>query len=570
MAANALRQNNEEESSKAKSFEKDTLKLVKGLNTPELVIALCGPIGTPLNEVSKACAAILEAPRLGYVVKELKMSQYIKDHFKDLIRDPKYSHYASDYLENFPSKFELKKRLIEIGDCLREKYKSTFLAECAIKQRALARHKKEKNEEKNEQDDSVSSSDKLMSSEDTIKEITKGKRVAFIINSIKNQAEYELLKHVYRDLFYMIGVTSSLDNRIDYLQEENGMSKGEIWDLIDKETGEEIENGQTVKDTFPQADYFINVSIQNSDELQAKTFRFFELVFSSDVSISTPTIEETAMYVAASASWNSACLSRQVGAALTDINGEILSVGWNDVPIYGGGLYQQNKRRNNKKNDGLFYNTKFKDERCFKNGFCSNDEEKTTMSKKIVETLDKGGLLNKTDGYIKKAEESIRKSKINSLVEFSRAIHAEMHAIMAACVTSGERVKSGKLFITTYPCHICARHIILAGIKEVYYIEPYKKSLTTVLHGDSITDDEDLKIRDKHKVLIRQFEGVGPSRYMQLFKMLPNTRKEKSTGKMLVSKEKDEKLNPKYSISLTALPMIETAITDTLAKKLTS
>ena len=53
----------------------------------------------------------------------------------------------------------------------------------------------------------------------------------------------------------------------------------------------------------------------------------------------TPTYAETAMYPAASAAGNSACLYRQVGAAVCDKNGEILAVGWNDVPQFEGGLY---------------------------------------------------------------------------------------------------------------------------------------------------------------------------------------------------------------------------------------
>ena len=59
----------------------------------------------------------------------------------------------------------------------------------------------------------------------------------------------------------------------------------------------------------------------------------------------------------------------------------------------------------------------------------------------------------------------VRNSKIKSIVEFSRAIHAEMHAIITASQTAGERGRDGSLYITTYPCHNCARHIIVAGIK---------------------------------------------------------------------------------------------------------
>lgn len=43
------------------------------------------------------------------------------------------------------------------------------------------------------------------------------------------------------------------------------------------------------------------------------------------------------MYSAYAASLQSACLSRQVGAALLDDEGNLLAVGKNDVPKSGGG-----------------------------------------------------------------------------------------------------------------------------------------------------------------------------------------------------------------------------------------
>ncbi|MCL0329224.1 deaminase, partial [Escherichia coli] len=70
----------------------------------------------------------------------------------------------------------------------------------------------------------------------------------------------------------------------------------------------------------------------------------------------------------------------------------------------------------------------------------------------------------------------IKNSRLKDLIEFSRAVHAEMHAILGASRVAGERILGGKIFVTTYPCHSCARHIIASGISEVYFIEPYRKS----------------------------------------------------------------------------------------------
>ena len=108
---------------------------------------------------------------------------------------------------------------------------------------------------------------------------------------------------------------------------------------------------------------------------------------------------------------------------------------------------------------------------------------------------------------------------------------------------------NGKLFCTTYPCHNCARHIILAGIKEVYYIEPYVKSLCLKLHFDSITEDEN----DNNKVRILIFDGVSPRRYQTFF---TNFTERKDIRGVLAVKDL-EKIKPKSTKSLQALPELE-------------
>jgi len=280
------------------------------------------------------------------------------------------------------------------------------------------------------------------------------------------------------------------------------------------------------------------------DYFELKIKRYLNLIF--DSKITTPTADETAMYLAASAAGNSACLSRQVGAALTDEKGEMISVGWNDVPKYGGDLYRS------KPNDI----THKHDKRCVYLGEgCWNDKEKNIISDELVKILIESKVIPKASR--KKAFDKIRNSKIKSIVEFSRAIHAEMHAIILGSQTGGSKVKNGKLYITTYPCHICARHIIVAGIKEVYYIEPYRKSLTTKLHKDAITENE----KDKNKVKILMFDGVAPNKYMQLFKMHTDSRKKQDGSGMPIERET---YSPKHSMSLESLPVLEGQITKEL------
>ena len=123
-----------------------------------------------------------------------------------------------------------------------------------------------------------------------------------------------------------------------------------------------------------------------------------------------------------------------------------------------------------------------------------------------------------------------------------------MHAIIQGAITTGDKLLNSKLFCTTYPCHNCARHIVAAGIKEVYYIEPYVKSLCLTLHDDSMTERDDSK--GKVKILI--FDGISPNRYLSFF---TNFAERKSNGKLIKKNLKTAK--PKLSKSLQALSTLE-------------
>lgn len=153
----------------------------------------------------------------------------------------------------------------------------------------------------------------------------------------------------------------------------------------------------------------------------------------------------------------------------------------------------------------------------------------------------------------------IGNSKVKDLIEFSRSIHAEMHAILIGSQLAGERVKGGKLFCTTYPCHSCARYIVAAGISEVYYIEPYRKSLATKLHDDAITESE----IDTSKVRILPYDGVAPTRYLKLFRVPKDSRK--FSGKMVVIDPK--KAQPRFDKTLEALSTLEALVLKGLKQK---
>jgi deoxycytidylate deaminase len=114
------------------------------------------------------------------------------------------------------------------------------------------------------------------------------------------------------------------------------------------------------------------------DELDKPVKRFLNFIFG--VGIATPTFQEKGMAVASSASTASACLSRQVGAAVYSESGELLGVGANDVPKFGGGLYSV---------EGDNAEDHKKDMRCavWKGQICHNDYEKSLIIQEIVDSI---------------------------------------------------------------------------------------------------------------------------------------------------------------------------------------
>ena len=107
-----------------------------------------------------------------------------------------------------------------------------------------------------------------------------------------------------------------------------------------------------------------------------------------------PTIAETAMHDAFGAAMQSACLSRQVGAALLDQTGNVIATGTNEVPRAGGGVY------------GESFQHETEDHRCVyqKMGkFCSNTREQNKIIDELIadvpelESLD--GILASDSGF---------------------------------------------------------------------------------------------------------------------------------------------------------------------------
>ncbi len=377
--------------------------------------------------------------------------------------------------------------LQEAGNWLREKYGRTFTAALAVRRMHEERQKRS----------------------------VGAKPVAFLLDSLKNPEEVYALRKVYGRSFYLVSVVCGPSTRKSRLLVKYKNDRDKVSVVMERDEAQEALFGQQVRKTLHLGDFFVNNEISPKAEgtgpVDQALARFLEVVFASEVV--RPTRDERGMFAAWSAALRSSCMSRQVGAAILDPSGQLIASGTNDVPRFGGGLYEEDEAGAGE------------DHRCFRypkieenepKGFCRNDKVKKDILKQAVEQLREANVIRDSvaDGDIIGA---LRLTPVNDLIEFSRAVHAETDAIVSLARSGGPSTQGGTLYCTTYPCHSCARLIVAAGIRDVVYIEPYVKSRAVALHDDAIVEATRAPSAEARRVHFRLFTGVAPRRYAALF-----------------------------------------------------
>jgi deoxycytidylate deaminase len=270
-----------------------------------------------------------------------------------------------------------------------------------------------------------------------------GTRRAYILDSIRHPAEVELLRKVYQDAFVLVGVVCEANvrqQRIVKKYKNAGMEDAEAFMARDARAAEK--HGQRVSDAFHMADFFVDNTVDqlsdgepNEDwNINDTLSRLIKIMTAAEVV--RPTVSETAMHDAYGAAMQSACLSRQVGAALLDRSGNVVATGTNEVPRAGGGVY------------GESFTQEAEDHRCVfqKMGrFCSNTREQNKIIDELILEIPE---LKDLDAIRKaKLKLELRASRVGDLLEFSRAVHAEMDAVFSAA-RKGITTVGTRLFTT--------------------------------------------------------------------------------------------------------------------------
>ena len=403
--------------------------------------------------------------------------------------------------------------------------------------------------------------------------------VAFLFRNVMHPKEVERLRKLYDRQFFLISIYSPEDSRQRNLasrlgdgrrQGANNAQEDHARELIRSETEYFKLNQQYEKQyanvrrlvtdipkTFQHGDLFLDASDSRNPE---HIRRFIELVFGHP--FHTPSSDEVGMADAFAAALQSGNLARQVGAAITTDSGDLLAVGTNDVPRPGGGVY-----RSDDKEDHRDWNSARGD---FERGFDGSDttrrhvlgdlvhrmladpdwlrsldevlQEAITEDRNIdcghrlAELLETKSQVQGDEEFLHNTAELdpvidaligsdlIWESQFFDVLEYGRTMHAEMDAITSAA-RKGISVRDATLYVTTLPCHECARLIIGAGIRRVIFIEPYEKSRVDQLYDSEIRFTTLSESRERHttdqRVDFVPYVGISPRRFQELFAFVP-------------------------------------------------
>lgn len=328
---------------------------------------------------------------------------------------------------------------------------------------------------------------------------------AYVLSSLKNPEELRTLRDVYGPRFIAIGAHCPRRLRLDGLaarfssaerSEVEALRLAEEFIARDADEGEVL--GQNINLTFHQADCFVEVGDHLEDgELRRQVERIMRIFFGDP--FHTPTREERGMFMAAGAAAQSAELTRQVGAAVMRDDGSIISVGCNEVPRFGGGVYWEGDEPDHREI------TRSRD---------SAAAYRTVIARSIADALIKKGVVAPDPGEGELSAEI--EAGLRGVTEFGRASHAEMTALFSAAAAEAT-VIGATVLTTTFPCHTCTRYMLTAGIGRVVYVSPYDRSRAADLYPEAIEVDPPSTSRDASKMRVEPFIGVAPRRYLEWF-----------------------------------------------------
>lgn len=349
-----------------------------------------------------------------------------------------------------------------------------------------------------------------------------------VIDSLRNSIEAKYLKERYT-AFYLIAVSdtksheANIEKNICQRMPKAKNNEDLLCAVIDKVrqlSSYEVKSEDYVKGIFYSpdienvvADAEIHIS-NNYDEAELPDNKICEFAsmaeqwmkYSSLIlhpGLITPSADERCMVVAYTAKFNSTCLSRQVGAVITNQYHSIRTIGWNEVP-YGQvpcGLRNLNLIGGKCENPKCMYSD-------FERGPHSHYEGSSFAERVKHDYPHLEDDSKNTDAlpypYCFKTLHNRYEGEKNQV--FTRSLHAEENAILQMAKYGGEALMNGIIYVTASPCELCSKKLYQIGVRKIVYIDPYPGIARTQIIGAGFKRPQ-LKI----------FQGAFGSTYYKLY-----------------------------------------------------
>jgi deoxycytidylate deaminase len=295
----------------------------------------------------------------------------------------------------------------------------------------------------------------------------------FVIDALRHPFEIRYLReNVSR--FFVVAIGTDEKSRRNRLRDRVRLGALEV-DTIDAKECPKKEDGglrgysrfvsQDMQSCIGAADIYLpndeesTAQVPDLPNLKKRLCRYIALA--QHPGLVTPTAVERCMQSAFAARLNSGCISRQVGAVVTNSEYSIVSFGWNDAPR---GqvpcLLRHTSDLLSGKREGDAFSV-----------FERSDEFKKMLTRPSNPTTPD----EETDGlhwtYCFKSVYNAAKKKENQV--HTRSLHAEENAFLQIVRYGGQGVKGGMLFTTASPCELCAKKAYQLGIATIFYIDPY-------------------------------------------------------------------------------------------------
>lgn len=323
------------------------------------------------------------------------------------------------------------------------------------------------------------------------------KNCLIVLDALRNPYEVLYFRERYSS-FYLMSVNTTEEVRKQNLYSLN-YRENEIQELDQHEKdGRELSNFhmQDLDKCIELSDIHVvhdGKEIRKNKDLKQQLITYIALM--KHPGLIPPSPVERLMQLAYTAKLNSGCLSRQVGAAITDTHYSIKAVGWNTVPQ---GQTPCNLRSFNDlcalSDTKAFSSFEFSDEK-FRKVIDENQNKYMNSTEKL-----RGVTLS----YCFKDLYTVVKGEKNQV--HTRSLHAEENAFLQLAKYGSQGINGGKLFTTASPCELCAKKAYQLGIKEIYYIDAYP----------GISKSHILECGDNKPILIL-FRGAIGRAYINLY-----------------------------------------------------